>query len=75
MDIVWFIIGTIAGFIVGVAQRQDNIPKDLEKCNVERSQQEIDIAYYKKLTKTLVEGNTELRRILNGNQKTSNKKS
>jgi hypothetical protein len=65
MDIIWFLIGSLAGFIVGVTKRQDNIPKDLEKCTVERSQQEIDIAYYKKLTKTLVEENKELRKKLN----------
>ena len=66
MDIIWFLIGSLAGFIVGVTKQQDNIPKDLEKCTVERSQQEIDIAYYKKLTKTLVEENKELRKKLNG---------
>lgn len=65
MDIIWFLIGGLAGFIVGISKKQDNIPKDLEKCNVERSQQEIDIAYYKKLTKTLVEENKELRNKLN----------
>lgn len=69
MDIVWFIIGGIFGYLLCVSKKQTDIPKDLERCNVERSQQEIDIAYYKKLTKTLVEENTELRKKLNGNQK------
>lgn len=65
MDIIWFIIGITLGFIVGASKRQNNIPKDLEKCTVERSQQEIDIAYYKKLTRTLVNENKELRKKLN----------
>ena len=65
MDIIWFIIGITLGVIVGASKRQNNIPKDLEKRTVERSQQEIDIAYYKKLTRTLVNENKELRKKLN----------
>ncbi|CAB4128421.1 hypothetical protein UFOVP112_28 [uncultured Caudovirales phage] len=66
---IWFIIGLALGYGIGINQRANDIPKDLEKCTVERSQQEIDIAYYKKLTQDLVKENTELRRILNGNKK------
>jgi hypothetical protein len=65
MDIVWFILGGILGYIVGLSKKQNAIPKDLEKCTVERSQQEIDIAYYKKLTYNLVNENKELRKKLN----------
>jgi hypothetical protein len=65
MDIVWFILGSILGYIVGLSKKQNDIPKDLEKCTVERSQQEIDIAYYKKLTYNLVNENKELRKKLN----------
>ena len=65
MDIVWFILGGVFGYIVGLSKKQNDIPKDLEKCTVERSQQEIDIAYYKKLTYNLVNENKELRKKLN----------
>jgi hypothetical protein len=58
---LWFFLGLLLGFGIG-ANRQ---PKDLEKCNVERSQQETDIAYYKKLTKDLVNENKELRKKIN----------
>ena len=65
----WFFLGLLLGYGIGWNRRVETIPKDLEKCNVERSQQEIDIAYYKKLTNTLVNENTDLRRKINGNQK------
>ena len=60
---IWFFIGLVLGYGIGSNRRNDNIPKDLEKCNIERSQQETDIAYYKKLTKTLVEENKILRTL------------
>ena len=61
----------ILGYGIGrrSAPRPTDLAENLAQCNTEKSQQEIDIAYYKKLTKTLVEENTELRRKLNGNQK------
>jgi hypothetical protein len=61
----WFVLGVVLGFVAMWNHKGDNIPEDLEKCTVERSQQEQDIAYYKKLTKTLVEENKELRRKIN----------
>ena len=61
----WFILGLLLGYGMGWNRKSDNIPKDLEKCTTERSQQEIDIAYYKKLTRTLVEENKELRNKIN----------
>ena len=53
----WIFIGLLLGYAMGVNRRVENIPQDLEKCNVERSQQEKDIAYYKKLTRDLVAEN------------------
>jgi len=61
----WFFLGLLLGYGIGVQRQDRNIPKDLEKCTVERSQQEQDIAYYKKLTRTLVEENKELRKKIN----------
>ena len=62
---IWFFLGLLLGYGTGVQRQPKFIPKDLEKCNVERNQQEIDIAYYKKLTKTLVDENTKLRKQIN----------
>jgi hypothetical protein len=61
----WFFLGLLLGYGMGWNRKADNIPKDLEKCTVERSQQEADIAYYKKLTRTLVDENKELRKRIN----------
>ena len=62
---IWFFLGLLLGYGMGANRKVENIPKDLEKCNIERSQQEADIAYYKKLTKDLVEENKELRNKIN----------
>ena len=61
----WFFLGLFLGYGMGRNQKDTSIPKDLEKCKVERNQQEIDIIYYKKLTKQLVDENTELRNKIN----------
>ena len=62
---LWFFLGLLLGYAIGQKHKVNTIPKDLEKCNIELSQQEKDIAYYKKLTKNLVEENTELRNKIN----------
>ena len=62
---IWFFLGLFLGYGMGWNRKSDNVPKDLEKCNVERSQQEEDIIYYKKLTKDLVKENKELRNKIN----------
>ena len=62
---IWFFLGLLLGYGTGVQRQPKSIPEDLEKCNVERSQQEQDIAYYKKLTQTLVNENKELRKQIN----------
>jgi hypothetical protein len=64
-DYIWTAIGAFFGYLLGLNKKVSDIPKDLEKCNVERSQQDIDLAYYKKLTKKLVDENAELRKKLN----------
>jgi hypothetical protein len=61
----WFFLGLLLGVGIGWNRKVESIPKDLEKCTVERSQQEQDIAYYKKLTRTLVDENKELRNKIN----------
>jgi len=62
---LWLFIGLALGYGIGQKHKVNTIPKDLEKCNIELSQQEKDIAYYKKLTKNLVEENKELRNKIN----------
>jgi cell division protein FtsB len=61
----WFILGFVLGFVIVWNRKGDNISKDLEKSKAERSQQEADIAYYKKLTRDLVEENKQLRKQIN----------
>jgi hypothetical protein len=61
----WFFLGLALGCGIGWNRKVTNIPNDLEKCTVELSQQEQDIAYYKKLTQTLVNENKELRNKIN----------
>ena len=61
----WFILGLVLGYVMVWNRKINNIPEDLEKCNIERSQHEQDIAYYKKLTRDLVEENKELRNKIN----------
>ena len=64
-DIIWTTVGIFFGYLLGLNKQHSNLPKDLEKCTIERSQQEEDLLYYKKLTKQLVDENTELRKKLN----------
>ena len=64
-DFIWLLIGIFFGYLFGLSKKHNDIPKDLEKCTIERSQQEEDLAYYKKLTKSLVDENTELRKKVN----------
>jgi len=61
----WFSLGFVLGFVVMWNRKGDNIPKDLEKFTIERSQQEQDLAYYTKLTQDLVEENKQLRNKIN----------
>ena len=68
-DIIWTIVGLFFGYLAGLNKRVNNIPKDLEKCTIERTQQEEDLLYYKKLTKQLVDENTELRKKINEKDK------
>jgi hypothetical protein len=67
MDILYWIIGLLLGYGIGrgSAPKPNAIVDDLAQCNTEKSQQEIDIAYYKKLTNTLVNENKKLRQQLN----------
>jgi hypothetical protein len=65
MDIVWFVIGILIGAVYGTSRSRADVPKDLESCNSDRKKLTDDISYYKKLTKTLVDENTELRKKLN----------
>ena len=61
----WIFLGLLLGYAMGLNHKVNNIPKDLETCNIDRTRQEEDIAYYKKLTRDLVEENKELRNKIN----------
>lgn len=62
MDIIWFMIGSVGGFIAGRSSAPLAVSKQDEKLFEENQRLTADVAYYKKLTKTLVEENTELRK-------------
>ena len=64
-DIIWLVVGIFFGYIAGLNKRIKDIPKDLEKCTIEKTHQEEDLLYYKKLTKSLVAENAELRKKIN----------
>ena len=61
----WFFLGLVLGYGMCRNSRADNIPKDLETCDSERSRLHEDIAYYKRLTKNLVDENKQLRKQIN----------
>lgn len=64
-DIIWLLVGIFFGYLAGLNKRVNDIPKDLEKCTIEKTQHEEDLLYYKKLTKSLVDENAELRKNIN----------
>ena len=70
MDYALWILAIGVGIILGRFSTKENT-NELEQCNTQRDQQEIDIAYYKKLTRNLVEENKELRKKLNDLDKSS----
>ena len=61
----WFVLGLLLGYGMGWNRKSDNIPKDLETCDSERSRLHADIVYYKRLTKNLVDENKQLRKQIN----------
>ena len=61
----WFFLGLLLGYGMGWNRKSDDIPKDLETCDSERSRLHKDIVYYKRLTKNLVEENKQLRKQIN----------
>lgn len=61
MDIIWFLIGSFGGFFAGRSSVPRQISPHDEKLIEENKRLNTDIEYYKKLTKSLVEENKELR--------------
>ena len=61
----WFFLGLLLGYGMGWNRKSDDIPKDLETCDSERSRLHEDIVYYKRLTKNLVDENKQLRKQIN----------
>ena len=62
MDIFWFFLGGLFGYVIGrYATPKDKTPEE-ETCDYQKAQLEKDIIYYKKLCKTLADENSEFRR-------------
>ena len=61
MDMIWFTIGTIIGYLLGRTNKPDPSKGEEHLQSINQKLEE-DIAYYKKLTRKLVEENTELRK-------------
>ena len=64
MEYIFWILALFAGFILGRFSAPKEITPEEERCDFLKAQLEKDIAYYKKLCKTLAEENTEFRRKL-----------
>ena len=62
---IWLFIGLGLGYGCGYNRKITARPKDLEKCTIELSKHEEEVAYYKKLTRELVNENKELRNKIN----------
>jgi uncharacterized membrane-anchored protein YhcB (DUF1043 family) len=60
-DIIFFVVGTVLGFVIHGAQKQSEDKSDTE---LEKLKEEV--AYYKKLTKGVIEENMQMRRKLGG---------
>ena len=64
LDSTFLSLACIVGFIMSRMFKED-ISKDIEHANEQIHRLEQDIVYYKKLTKNVVEENTELRKKVN----------
>jgi hypothetical protein len=61
---IWTFIGFILGYALGKSYTPD-YPKDLEHATEQIKRTNEHLVYYKKLTKKLVDENTELRNKIN----------
>ena len=62
---IWFFLGLLLGYAIGQKHKVNTIPKDLEHATEQIKRTNEDLAYYKKLTKDLVEENKKLRNKIN----------
>jgi len=62
-DILWFVLGGLIGYAISWVNRRETTEDSHHADTIKKHEE--DIAYYKKLTKTLVEENKELRKKLN----------
>jgi uncharacterized membrane-anchored protein YhcB (DUF1043 family) len=65
MDIIFWIVGICIGVIVGRTTATQKLSDQDEKLLEEIKNLKEDVLYYKKLTRTLVEENTNLRKKVN----------
>jgi uncharacterized membrane-anchored protein YhcB (DUF1043 family) len=62
MDMIFWIVGLLLGVAIGRITVTTKSTKDDEKSQEEIARLQEDIVYYKKLTRTLVEENKQLRK-------------
>ena len=62
MDMIFWIVGLLLGVAIGRITSAPKSTKDDEKSQEEIARLQEDIVYYKKLTRTLVEENKQLRK-------------
>ena len=61
----WFVLGFVLGFVVMCNRKGNSTTNDSEKTKATFDRYDEDIAYYKKLTRDLVEENKQLRKQIN----------
>ena len=62
MDMIFWIVGLLLGVAIGRITAAPKSTKDDKKSQEEIARLQEDIVYYKKLTRTLVEENKQLRK-------------
>ena len=62
-DVVWFLVGSLIGFIIAKSQKEDPT-KETEHLREHNKVLEDDIKYYRNLTNNVINENKELRKKL-----------
>ena len=65
MDYISWLVAILIGFLIGRFTTTKEMPEQEKRLIKEVTELNDDVQYYKKLTRTLVEENTKLRKQLN----------